>query len=118
MTVLVTDVRATLTRLVSGWRLTQRGVETEFAGDVILRVGRKAVRIRAMPGYEQNPDRWRYQIRRAEQQKARLERKLRLVSGSLAEVAYQKRLAAIEDDLVNWRAALWAAGEPTERDQS
>lgn len=60
------------------------------------------------------PERWRYQLRRAEEQSARIKRKIDADPGSVRAVEWRTRLAALETDITNYLTALHGAGESVE----
>lgn len=65
------------------------------------------------------PDRWRYQLRRVHENIARIDAKLAADPASVRAEGWRLRRAALENDRVNYEAALWAHGpidEIMERD--
>lgn len=111
----IRDPRATIEAHDGLCRVRDGETITDYQWPFLLKVGRKVIRLMPTPSAsEPGPARWRYQLRRSLEQRARVETKLRLYAGSLAEKAYRAKLRQIDDDIVNYQAALFAAGEPVD----
>jgi hypothetical protein len=64
-----------------------------------------------------NPERWQYQLRRVHENIARIDAKLAADPGSVRAVGWRQRRAALENDRVNYEAALWARAESTSEER-
>jgi hypothetical protein len=60
------------------------------------------------------PERWRYQLRRVNEQMARIDTKLAADPASTRAQGWHIRRAALERDRVNYEAALWAHDNSTD----
>jgi hypothetical protein len=64
-----------------------------------------------------NPDRWRYQLRRVNENIARIDAKIAADPGSVKINGWRDRRSALEGDRVNYEAALWARAESTSEER-